>query len=69
MIILVEKHKAIVDDITSNCDGITVDNICTDFNWDGYTVKLGPPPPMGPTPEETPAPVESTTTVVTTTQT
>ena len=45
---LVEKHKAIVDDITSNCDDITLDNICTDFNWDGYIGKLGPPPPMGP---------------------
>ena len=45
---LVEKHKAIVDDITSNCDGITVDNICTDFNWEGYIGKIGPPPPMGP---------------------
>ena len=45
---LVEKHKAIVDDITENCEGITVDNICTDFNWDGYIGKIGPPPPMGP---------------------
>ena len=45
---LVKRHKEIVDDITESCDGITLENICTDFGWDGYIGKLGPPPPMGP---------------------